>query len=152
MSAPPLSNKGFTLIELLVVIAIIGILSAVVLASLSTARIRAQDATRISDIKALKIAIEMYNGVSSGYPSSNGSSNGDVMLGDSMLNSKLVPKYIPVMPAILVSDGDHYYGGGATSGVGTRYSLYVVLSSGACKTGINVDSGDWGASVPLCNF
>lgn len=36
-------NRGFTLIELLVVVSIIGLLSSVVLASLNSARIRAQD-------------------------------------------------------------------------------------------------------------
>jgi prepilin-type N-terminal cleavage/methylation domain-containing protein len=63
------SGKGFTLIELLVVIAIIGLLSSVVLASLASARTKARDARRISDIKQLKIALELYNDKYSTYPS-----------------------------------------------------------------------------------
>lgn len=54
------SKNGFTLIELLVVIAIIGILSAVVLASLNTARTKARDAARKSDLHTLQVALEMY--------------------------------------------------------------------------------------------
>ncbi len=55
-----MKSKGFTLIELLVVVAIIGILATVVLASLGNARSRAKDATRMSDLKTLQTAYEMY--------------------------------------------------------------------------------------------
>jgi len=55
-----IKSKGFTLIELLVVIAIIGILSSVVLASLNSARLKARDARRISDIKQIQTALELY--------------------------------------------------------------------------------------------
>jgi len=53
-------QKGFTLIELLVVIAIIGILSAVVLASLNTARNKGNDAAIQSDLSNLRTQAEMY--------------------------------------------------------------------------------------------
>jgi len=53
-------KRGFTLIELLVVIAIIGILSSVVLASLNSARQKGRDARRISDVKQVQLALELF--------------------------------------------------------------------------------------------
>jgi len=61
-------KRGFTLIELLVVIAIIGILSSVVLASLNSARAKSRDAKRLSDIKSLQLALELYFDQEKTYP------------------------------------------------------------------------------------
>ncbi len=55
-------SRGFTLIELLVVIAIIGILSAVVLASLSTARSKGSDAAIQSDLTGAQTQAEIFYG------------------------------------------------------------------------------------------
>ncbi len=61
-------KRGFTLIELLMVIAIIGILSAIVLASLNGARGNANDARRISDIRQIQYALEVYYTQNNRYP------------------------------------------------------------------------------------
>ena len=53
-------KKGFTLVELIVVIAIIGLLSSVVLASLTSARESGRDAKRKLDLKQLENALELY--------------------------------------------------------------------------------------------
>ncbi|PIR82911.1 hypothetical protein COU19_03170 [Candidatus Kaiserbacteria bacterium CG10_big_fil_rev_8_21_14_0_10_56_12] len=68
-------SQGFTLIELLVVIAIIGILSAVVLASLNTARTKGTDAAIASDLSTVQVQAEIYYGDTGGNKyNSNGTS------------------------------------------------------------------------------
>ena len=55
------SVKQFTLIELLVVIAIIGILSSILLPSLSEARLKAMGAVCKSNMKQLNVMSELYS-------------------------------------------------------------------------------------------
>ena len=53
-------RKGFTLIELLVVIAIIAILAAILFPVFAQARDKARQATEISNMKQLALALRMY--------------------------------------------------------------------------------------------
>jgi len=56
------------LIELLIVIGIIGVLAAVVLVSLSGARSSARDTKRVSDIRQIISALQLYYSDNGGYP------------------------------------------------------------------------------------
>lgn len=62
------NQKGFTLIELLVVISIIGVLSSVVMVSLNSAKGRARDAVRLSDINQIQKALDVYYDEHGAYP------------------------------------------------------------------------------------
>lgn len=108
-------NAGFTLIELLLVISIIGLLSSIVLASVTKARAKARDMVRVSDLKQLQIALEMYRLDNGGYPVTYVDVSGKGKFwsamsdcsddGSEKTNSgntgyirNLAPKYIPVLP------------------------------------------------------
>ncbi len=63
-----MNKKGFTLIELLVVIAIIGLLSTLAVVALGSARSKARDSKRLSDIKQVQTALELYYTDQGSYP------------------------------------------------------------------------------------
>ncbi|HMO78965.1 MAG TPA: type II secretion system protein [Candidatus Paceibacterota bacterium] len=62
-------NKGFTLIELLVVIAIISILSTVILSSIQDARLKAQSAKTVQQVREVQNAIAMFVTDNNKFPS-----------------------------------------------------------------------------------
>jgi type II secretion system protein G len=63
-----MNKKGFTLIELLVVIAIIGLLSTLAVVALGSARQKARDSKRLSDLKQIQTALELYYTDANAYP------------------------------------------------------------------------------------
>jgi prepilin-type N-terminal cleavage/methylation domain-containing protein len=99
--------RGFTLIELLIVIAIVGVLSTVVLASLNSARAKARDSARISNVKEVQKALAIFHSDYGSYPVSanngnwagNGSDYGS--LSNTGVNGyipNLAPTYIKELP------------------------------------------------------
>jgi|GEM_PF-995192 general secretion pathway protein G len=64
----PPRHRGFTLIELLVVVSIIGTLAAAGTVSYSSVRSTARDAKRLSDVRQLQAAIEIYYENHDAYP------------------------------------------------------------------------------------
>ena len=91
-----LNRRGFTLIELLVVIAIIGILASIVLASLDSARKKGRDARRISDVKQIQLALELFYDSNGMFPS------------DISIAALVTPGYISVIPVDPSAGGYSY--------------------------------------------
>jgi general secretion pathway protein G len=120
-------QKGFTLIELLVVIAIIAILSTVVMAGLNSARLKGRDAKRLSDIKQVQAALELYYDTNSGYPSLASGTLGTV------LNTSLFTVYMNPLPANPLPGGATY----TYSGTASLYTIGFTLEgqSGSLSLG-----------------
>jgi len=66
------AQRGFTLIELLVVIAIISFLASIVMVSLDSARGKARNAKRNSDIIQLYATFQLGYDANGAYPSTDG--------------------------------------------------------------------------------
>lgn len=107
------STRGFTLIELLVVVSIIGFLASVVLASVNTARIKGEDAKRLSDLRQINHALELYHTQFGSYPATAGA--GWQMINNSGwgVNIGLAPTFIRTVPFDVVNTADpelrYYY-------------------------------------------
>jgi prepilin-type N-terminal cleavage/methylation domain-containing protein len=125
-------KQGFTLIELLVVIAIIGILSAVVLASLNTARAKGADANIKSNLANMRSQSEIfYDDNNKNYTGLCSSDNAKAQMDAANLTAGIVTTDVPPVPATVSNDL-------ATAGS---------VNQSVCHEA--VDGSAWAANVPL---
>lgn len=111
-------QQGFTLIELLVVIAIIGLLSTLAVVALNNARMKSRDAKRVSDVKQIQTALELYYNDANAYPTTLGSTIAS--------NSVTYMAAVPTNPAP-VTDGDCTTETGTyTYAAGTNETTYTL--------------------------
>ena len=62
------AHPGFTLVEIIVVVSIIALLASIILANISSARALARDTVRISDLKLIGAALDLYRQEHGSYP------------------------------------------------------------------------------------
>lgn len=141
-------RKGFTLIELLVVIAIIALLSTLAVVALNNAREKSRDAKRVSDVKQIQTALELYYAEVGEYPTeatavnlgeagqTTLSSDGD--FSDTASGNTYMGQ-VPTPPASALDDVYAY-----TSADGSTYSIDFELEG---PTGSLQDTGDNGTDI-----
>ena len=132
------NKKGFTLVELLVVIAIIGLLSTLAVVALNNARQKSRDARRVSDVKQIQTALELYYNDENGYPPTAGVVTGGAITGaiSGVTYMALVPSN--PTPADVTAAEDAACGGTDytyTSTITSTYTLQYCL--GALTGGIS---------------
>lgn len=129
-------KQGFTLVEMLVVIAIIGVLSAVVLASIGQARANARDKSRVADLEQALAALHIY-GVSHGTYEVPGSEEGSFSATAAALVSAGLMTTAVADP-LSGNDGHsdyllYFFEGGPTRGV----CLFAQLERASSTSGID---------------
>jgi len=100
-------KKGFTLVELLVVIAIIGLLTTMVVISISHVKSKARDGQRVSDINSIATALSLYHNDENAYPIFDGDITGTDVL-SSALESAGTISSVPIDP-LNIGDYIYYY-------------------------------------------
>ncbi len=116
-----MKKKGFTMIELLVVLAIIAMLVSIALVGLRTARVKARDSRRMSDMNELFKALTLYENSSRTYPIYNGNITGSDAMSVALQNAGTISK-TPLDPL-----ADQYYT--YQSADGTTFTLGFCLET-----------------------
>lgn len=140
-------EKGFTLIELLVVVSIIGVLATLVVANLNSARGRARDAARKSDLKNLSTALRLYFNDRGVYPANN--TSGDILGCGASGTSACVwgepwtvgtTTYMAELPADPLSDQSYKYELGVAS---DTFTLSSCLENKSDVSGVTTTDSNW---------
>lgn len=128
-------RRGFTLIEMLIVVAIIGILASIVLLGVGPTRARARDARRVSDLRAVQTALELYFSKNGVYPTASTWAG----LTSDLTNANIGTTQIPNDPT---ASKKYFYG----STDGTAYVVGAKLED-AGNPALDPNNGDLDGTV-----
>ena len=158
-------TRGFTLIEVLVAIAIIGLLSAVILASLGSARVRGRDAARSVDVREIKKAMEFYYDDNKQYPKVGSENFANAIANLATPLTTGATKYVGAIAQILIDGNGTDTNLYAWKSTGTQaadpadsYAIVVYTESfgypsGYCKTGAGPQyTSLFGSITTICSF
>lgn len=136
-------KKGFTLIELLVVVSLIGVLATLVIANLNSARERARDTQRKSDLRNIQTALRLYYNDSSDFPATAGMPWGLAWTG---IGGATYMNLLPKDPLSPTQDYVYTYNPLTDNEV---YSLYACLENKSDDKCIDVASS---VCTSLCQY
>ncbi len=132
------NQKGFTLIELLVVVAIIALLSTLAVVALGSARTKSRDAKRVSDIKQIQTALELYFNDKQGYPVAAtaltlGGTGAKTLSSVGFADTATAPTYMSLIPSNPTPGGAAY----SYTGTASTYTITFTLeeASGGLTAG-----------------
>ena len=105
-------TRGFTLIELVVVISILAILAAALIPRVTNRMAAARDARRVSDMNALKDALDQYYIDKAAYPAPTANANfgnWDVSHDNGFIPDLLAKGYLSDVPKDPTNDDTYHY-------------------------------------------
>ncbi len=102
-----MKQRGFTLIELLVVVAIIAIIVSSLVINYTSAKQKARDANRLSNIKTISNALAAYQINRGFFPTYNGYISGTDKMSQ-VLKDEAILKITPIDPLDKISNGINY--------------------------------------------
>lgn len=131
-------QKGFTLYELVVVAGIILLLTSIVLSRLDLSRAKGRDSQKVTELKTLQTALELYQIEAGGYPqqpSGEPAKNSESMSTmSSTLHGIVGAGYLSAIPkppkGISVLDGNIYYYQTADVNTGNADTTYEPSCNG----------------------
>lgn len=155
------SISGFTIVELLIVIVVIAILAAISVVAYTGIQNRARDSQRMTGMKSIERALELYRVDNGSYPTCSNSVYVPGITAVSACNmssiaSSLVPTYLPSLPTDPINSGNDvfryavgYQKTGATSYVSNQSNNYI--------TGMRLEAQSGGVftgwiSTPYYNY
>ena len=143
-------QKGFSMVELLIVITIIGVLSTIVLSSLSSSRAKAYDTKTKQQLSRFRTAAEIYftNQTPTNYGPATPICTAGIFSETSEVNGNphayIDPLNLPNGTQVVCGSVDSAYAVKATLYSGSEY--WCVDSTGASRMTV----GPIGASVTVC--